>query len=186
MAQDAVRSASEPVASIKFDIHSHQHSLETISKKGGSERGCTEWSGSTTTSWSRCSFCRRLNRAASTKTERWSGGSIEAASSNVEHKRFSPEVKVSGGRVSLISLWSRTNCMVKIRLKSHTVLYNSGQKLPSSTTVSNTKTGAQIVFVTQTPYVIICDYCRSARIPTCHKTLASKVTVIFHLQGHMT
>ena len=43
MAQDAVRSASEPVASIKFDIHSHQHSLETISKKGG-RRGAV-WNG---------------------------------------------------------------------------------------------------------------------------------------------
>ena len=136
MAQDAVRSASEPVASIKFDIHSHQHSLETISKKGGSERGCTEWSGSTTTSWSRCSFCRRLNRAASTKTERWSGGSIEAASSNVEHKRFSPEVKVSGGRVSLISLWSRTNCVVKIEIEKS---YRSIQQWAETTVLYNGK-----------------------------------------------
>ena len=68
--QQPVESASNPVASIKFDMHSQRRSSEMVSKNWLSEMGSEERSGYRISSLSCSTFRRRLNIAASNKKER--------------------------------------------------------------------------------------------------------------------
>ena len=87
---------------------------------------------------------------------------MEAVSSNFERERYSPEVKVSGGRASLISL------MVKVRTAS--------LKTTTSVIPLVDKNYSALQRYDENGDKLALSHKHSARIPTCHKSLVSKVT----------